>query len=196
MKKWQPQRMGETRALYEARLQAFGASAQVQREKTKAKLNARHAKPGSLLAEAAGLPPRAQVRARFARFQPGVPPQVRKAATEADQLFHAERARMAFLPVPRPRKKPVSWLTGVPAQSRRHRATGKPKGRRTNEDIGLAAAVYALADNNGISLDEAKRRIAWALIEWGSNKATAVPSGKLIFSSAMNRVRKALLGAP
>jgi hypothetical protein len=183
VKPWRPQWLGESRQHYEARLRKFVASARIRSDKTKAALNARHAKPGSLLAEAAGLPPGTEAPPNWL---PALPAAVQRAAAQADQQFQAERERMTVLPVPRPRKKPVSWLTSAPVQSRRHRATGKPKRRRPNEDIGLGAAVHALAENRGISLTKAQREITWWLIETGKAQG-----GKLTFDSAMNRVRKA-----
>jgi hypothetical protein len=150
----------------------------------KAKLRVHEEPAPNECSTGASLPPRVQVPPEFQRALPAA---VRKAAALADRMYHEERARMMVLPVPRPRKDPVSWATGVPIQSRRHRTTGKHHGRRPNGDTGLAAAVHALAENRSIDLIEAQREIAWWLV-----KTATVRAGKIAFSSAMNRVRKAL----
>jgi hypothetical protein len=67
---------------------------------------------------------------------------------------------MTVLPVPRPRKKPVNWVTGVPIQSRRHRATGERKGRKPNNDAVLRAIVRALMDRRGVTSIAARRTVA------------------------------------
>jgi hypothetical protein len=186
MLKWRPQRLGETRQQYEARVKAFAASVDAYKVSTKAALNAGHAAGPDETLTGTSLPPRSQVPASFAHFQPALPPQVQQAAKRADKLFAEDLARRTVLPTVRPRKQPVSWVTSAPIRSRKHRATGERKGRKPNEDAGLGAAVNALAENRVISPTRAQRVIVELLVELARERG-----GKLVYVSAMNRVRRA-----
>jgi hypothetical protein len=178
--------VGETSQQYEARAKAFAASAKDYAERTKVALNQRHAAGPDEFLTGTSLPPGSQVPARFARLQRAPPPQVRNAANRADKLFAYDLARRTVLPTVGPRKKPVSWVTSAPIQSRKHRPTGKRRGRRLNDDTGLGAAVHALAENRCISVTKAQRLITWWLVQVAEEQG-----GKLGYVSARNRVRKA-----
>jgi hypothetical protein len=82
MLKWQAQRKGETQEQYEARVQAFGASARARAALTKARLNARHAKgPNKFLSDTSGT----QVPARRQPAMPQPAPSAKSCSAPKDR---------------------------------------------------------------------------------------------------------------
>jgi hypothetical protein len=156
------------------------------RELLKAKLWAqRVGTPEKYLSEnAAPLPPGSKTPEVLAQYENYVPEPVRRAAALADKL-----AREAgIIPGPNSTRLAGGFITAAPdPRPRKHRVsvTGKPRGRPSNADIGLARAVYVLMERHGISKAAAVVAIAWWLVEIGGPHGTK-------FKAARDRVYKAL----
>jgi hypothetical protein len=174
------------------RLSKRAAGAHKRAAQLKVELNARHAAGPDEFLQGGSVPPGVPPPQEFMKYLPVPPPQVRRAAARAGKLWTKQQAcavvaRLAARPcAPRPWKS-VRWITDVPNGRRKHRATGKDRGRRPNGDIGLADAVRTLASKRGIPLVAAQRVIA----DWLVHTAT-VRAQRINFSSAMDRVRRAL----
>jgi hypothetical protein len=81
-------------------------------------------------------------------------------------------------------RKRAIWVTNVPNPNRRHRSTGKAKGRTPKGDYGLADAVRALMDRRGGTLLDAQREIADLIAE--------AEKPRVSFKSTLKRVLRAL----
>jgi hypothetical protein len=84
------------------------------------------------------------------------------------------------------RNNRAAWVTNAPNPDRKHRATGKTKGRKPSGDFGLADAVRAMMNRRGVTLLDAQRETAGLLMKTESTT----------FKSAMDRVLTALRKRP
>jgi hypothetical protein len=156
------------------------------RELLKAKLWAqRVGTPDEYLAEiTTPLPAGYKTPEALAQYENYIPAPVRRAAALADDLAR----NVGAIPGPNSTRLAGGFITAAPdPRPRKHRVsvTGKPRGRPSNGDVGLARAVYVLMEQRGIGQAAAIAEIAWWLVKIGG------PHG-LKFKAARDRVYKAL----
>lgn len=88
----------------------------------------------------------------------------------------------------------VSWLIGPaskPASKPEpHRATGKPRGRKPNDDAALGAAVSAVAEKLGCDRGAAVKTVAGSLE--GITNAESESNRRRVLRAARNGAKKQL----
>lgn len=94
------------------------------------------------------------------------------------------RGDRSMIPPPASVRCAGGFITSAPdtQRERKHRATGKRRGRLDNGDVGLTQAVYTLMTRRGISKHAAIREISWWLAKIGN----------CTFKAARERVYRAL----
>jgi hypothetical protein len=131
------------------------------RELLKAKLWAqRVGTPDEYLAEiTTPLPAGYETPEALAQYENYIPAPVRRAAALADDLAR----NVGAIPGPNSTRLAGGFITAAPdPRPRKHRVsvTGKPRGRPSNGDIGMARAVSTLMKRHGISKDAAIKVLA------------------------------------
>ena len=162
------------------------------RELLKAELRAAHdAAPGEYLSkDHKSLAPGTRTPDEFSEYESDLPNTARQAGLRAEALARQARASGGAASTKRTTwtRRPVAWTTNAPNHDRAHRATGKAKGRRPNNDSGIAGAVYTLAENLNITTDKAAIEIA----NWIVATSKTSKGGRLTLKAARERVRLAL----
>lgn len=160
----------------------------IRAERLKAELKAGHeaAREDYLGNEIKPLPAGAKTPKALIRYENYAPIAVRKAALQAEALYKAQgiqRHKTGRPSGPNSTRLAGVFLTAAPDQRpRKHRATGKSRGRPGVGDVGLARAVYVLMKRPGIAKDTAIK----ALAQW------LVKTERVTFKAARERVYRAL----